>query len=101
MRVLVLGASGMLGFALHRVFHDRGIEVVGAVRGAARPQSSRCADLQYLCGVDVLDLSTVIAAVEALRVDVVVNSVGLTGSELDTDVLKLFAVNARFPRLLA
>lgn len=97
MRVLILGASGMLGFALHRALHDGGFEVMGAIRTSQAPASRWCGGLRYAANVDVQDLSRVLAAVAASRADVVVNAIGEKAGAAPTVLL---SVNAMFPRLL-
>lgn len=102
MKVLVLGASGMLGFATHRVLHDRGYAVVGAVRDAEKVRSSWCAGLEYTSNVDVEDFDGVLRAVQLSRADVVINATGEKGARrTDESVRRLFAVNSRFPRLMS
>jgi dTDP-4-dehydrorhamnose reductase len=100
MRILVLGASGMLGFAVHHALSEHGHEVTGALRGSARPASRWCRSLRYVLNVDVENLPAVLRAIEETRSTVVVNA---TGARLDqgswSDQRKLFAVNSIFPRV--
>jgi dTDP-4-dehydrorhamnose reductase len=100
MRVIVLGASGMLGFALHRVLHDRRYDVVGTVRGAP-PASPWCAGLRYTAGVHAGDIDSVRKAVRGHRADVVINAAGVIKQITDATGEQLNAINAVFPRRLA
>lgn len=101
MSVLVLGASGMLGFTLHRVLHDRGYSVVGTIRGVEPPKSGWCLGLDYICGIDVRDFGNVVNAIKAANAKVVVNAtvVKLAEKSVD-DQVSLLQVNSVFPRLL-
>ncbi len=101
MRVLVLGASGMLGFALHRVLHDAGGDIVGSVRGASAPASSWCRDLCYLTNIDAQEFGSVESAIDRIRPGVVINAIGV--NRLDAvggDLRRMFAVNSMLPRRL-
>lgn len=100
MRVIVLGASGMLGFALHRVLHDRHCDVVGTVRGAP-PESPWCTGLRYIAGVYAEDIDSVRKAVRDYRADVVINAAGVIKQITDATGEHLNAINAVFPRRLA
>ena len=101
MRVLIIGASGMLGFALHRVLHDAGHEVLGSVRAPQAPQARGCADLRYETGVDVERFEEVRRCVGTHGAEFVVNATGVksTGAAAGQR-RRLFAVNAVFPRKL-
>jgi len=100
-KVLIMGASGMLGFALHRVLTDRGIDVVGAVRGTGAPTSTWCRDLEYVLNVDVENLDSVARAIKSTRASVVINATGVRSDDgTARGMSRLFAVNAMFPRLL-
>jgi dTDP-4-dehydrorhamnose reductase len=101
MRVLLFGASGMLGFAVHRVLQDSGYDVMGVLRGTSPPDSKWCDGLEYVFNVNAETFDDVARVIEDVRAEVVVNAVGvtLTGSS-QADVQRLYAVNAKFPRLL-
>jgi dTDP-4-dehydrorhamnose reductase len=104
-RVLVLGASGMLGNAIFRFFScSRDCAVTGTVR------SSSAMDLlpeelhgQIVSGVEIYDLDGLKRVVDRVKPDVVINCVGLVkqlpGAE---DPLTAIPMNALLPhRLLA
>lgn len=101
MKVLVLGASGMLGFAVHRILHDSGYAVTGAVRGQP-PRSQWCRGLHYRAGVDVESVDDLLAQIDSERADVVVNAAGVrSAGATEAEYRRLFAVNAVLPRALA
>ena len=99
-RILILGAAGMLGHALHRVLAARGFAVTGTVRTPLPPSSKTCRPLEFLTGVDALSLPTVEQAIASFAPTAIVNAIGLkdaTAAESE----RLLAVNALFPRRLA
>jgi len=103
MRVLILGASGMLGHKLWQVFQNR-FETWATVR------SSQSHYLRYalfsperLVGdVDVYDFSTIIRVFETIQPNVVVNAIGII-KQLPSanDPIASLTVNAVFPHRLA
>lgn len=103
-RVLVFGASGMLGNAVIDVFNqDSSYEVWGTLRSAsalryfAEEQRAR-----LLVGVDVLDQDALVRVLDTVRPDVVINCVGLIKQLADAqDPLSTLPVNAMFPHRLA
>jgi dTDP-4-dehydrorhamnose reductase len=104
MKVLVLGATGMLGNAALRLFaQSPGFEAVGTARSAglvARlPEAVRG---QVRLGVDVENMDQVAAVLAAERPDVVVNAIGLIKQLADAkDPLAALPVNALLPHRLA
>lgn len=100
MSVLVLGAGGMLGFALHRVLADRGFAVTGTVRGVS-PRHPWTTGLSYVEGVDVRDMGAVLAAVRASGAEAVINAAGVIKQVAGgKDAGLLYPVNAAVPRRL-
>jgi dTDP-4-dehydrorhamnose reductase len=104
MRVLVLGASGMLGNAVFKVFSaDASHEVWGTLRGSAAlaafaPQYRA----RLLLGVDVLDQDALLSAFAKNRPQVVINCVGLIKQLADAkDPLTALPINAMLPHRLA
>ncbi|MDP2880789.1 MAG: SDR family oxidoreductase [Azonexus sp.] len=103
-RVLVLGASGMLGNAVLRVFAEsRGFEAFGTVR------SNRSAKLlplvvqpHLIVGVDVESVDSLLAVFSKVQPDVVINCIGLVKqlSEAD-DPLAAIPINSLLPHRLA
>lgn len=100
MSILVLGAGGMLGFALHRVLADRGFEVRGTLRGAS-PRHPWTDGLSYVEGVDVRDMGRVVEAVRSSGAQVVINAAGVIKQVASgKDAGLLYPVNGAVPRRL-
>lgn len=100
-RILILGAAGMLGFALHRLLTDSGWYVRGTVRSPAPPPHPACVDLDYATDVDVCDLRSVEQAINEFGPKTVVNAIGVKRACGEAELLNMFAVNGGFPRRLA
>jgi dTDP-4-dehydrorhamnose reductase len=104
MRVLVLGASGMLGSAVFREFDGHAPhEVWGLVRNESfLSYFSSAQQRRIVTGVDVLDEAALRAAFERVRPDVVINCVGLIKQkEHAEDPLVVLPINAMLPHRLA
>jgi dTDP-4-dehydrorhamnose reductase len=103
-KILVLGASGMLGNAVYRTFMTSpGYDVVGSVRSAsskiALPDGARG---ELLVGVDVEQVDSLVAAFEKVRPDVVINCIGLVKQlAAANDPLVTLPINAMLPHRLA
>lgn len=104
MRVLVLGATGMLGNAMFRVFaQSKDHHVIGTARShqagkyfAASEQS------QLLMGVEVDNHDSLVAAFAQSRPDVVINCVGLVKQLAQAyDPLLTVPINTLLPHRLA
>ncbi|WP_149088247.1 dTDP-4-dehydrorhamnose reductase family protein [Pseudomonas prosekii] len=104
MRVLVLGATGMLGSAVFKVLSsDPALSVIGTVRNAKAIEGFDPAVRGNLvAGVDVLDQDSLITAFGQSKPDVVVNCVGLI-KQLSSakDPLSTLPINAMLPHRLA
>jgi len=103
MRVLVLGASGMLGSAVFRRLITRGYDVVGTVRSATSinyfPVSMQHNLMSHL---DVLNLSTLIRLFQQAKPDAVINCVGLIKQfSSSNDPQEALPINALLPHQLA
>lgn len=104
MRVLILGASGMLGNAVLKLFVNEGVH---ETRGTVRSEASRrffSDELQdrLIFGVDVLNQHTLLDVFAQTRPDVVINCVGLIKQlENANDPLAVLPVNALLPHQLA
>ena len=103
MKVLILGAGGMLGHKLWQTYRDK-YEVWGTVRSSYH----RYAPLnlfdpkRLLEGVDATNLDTVISALGATTPDVVINCIGIL-KQLPTakDPIVSLSINSLFPHRLA
>lgn len=103
MKVMVLGASGMLGHEVARTLaEDFGHEVYGTVRnGAAVSRSSPSVATRLLVGVDVLDGDGLVSAMARVRPEVVINCIGLVKQLSEAnDPLSALPINAMLPHRL-
>lgn len=117
-RVVVLGASGLLGHVVVDLLLDRGFESVTAVM--RRPVAEVCwwptfgdavrdrsippgtEDLRIIDGVDANDWAALQAVLDQARPDTIVNCMGVTPRRSDAhDVVSAIRVNALLPHLLA
>lgn len=104
MRVLVFGASGMIGSAMFRVLsEERAWEVWGTLRADAGKRffSSELAD-RLVSGVDVENYVALVRVFAQVRPDVVINCIGLTKHHREAgDSLLSIPLNALLPHRLA
>lgn len=104
MRVLVLGASGMLGNAMVRVLSETpDLEVFGTVRsaGAGRFFAPAIAE-RLIAGVDVEQHDALVKLFAQVRPDIVVNCIGLVKQLADAeDPLVALPLNSLLPHRLA
>jgi len=104
MRVLILGASGMLGSAVLDVFsQDQCLETFGTLRSANSlkyfPESLHP---RLITNIDVLDSDCLVRTLGQIRPDVVINCVGLIKQLADAnDPLVALPLNTLFPHKLA
>lgn len=104
MRILVLGASGMLGNAMFRMMVQGGRH---EVFGSARPASvkrffvSEMAD-NIITGVDVENIDALARLFSQVRPEVVINCIGLVKQLAEADdPLSALPINALLPHRLA
>lgn len=104
MRILVLGASGMLGNAMMRILSERSD---WAVYGTIRSESLKKffpTDIakNLLSGVDVEHYDSMLQTFLQVRPDVVINCIGLIKKFMDEeDPLHAISINAALPHRLA
>lgn len=104
MKILVLGATGMLGYSLFSNLNERThLSVFGTVRSIADKESFfGNLQQQLVSGVDAYDISSMQHAIETVSPDVVINCVGLIKqhgiSKHHIDAVK---INALLPHELA
>lgn len=102
--VLVLGATGMLGNAVMRLFEQSPeFRVVGSARTSASvrllPEALRD---RMICGIDVENQDNLIRLFSTVRPDVVINCIGLVKQLAQAeDPLLALPVNALLPHRLA
>ena len=104
MRVLVLGASGMLGNAVLRLFsQDSGIEAFGTTRSrGSHRYFSEAVQARLVDNVDVENVDALISLFGEVRPEVVINCIGLI-KQLSSanDPLAALPINAILPHRLA
>jgi len=104
MKILIFGANGMLGTALHRLFSsDARFETWGTLRSpdamAHFPESARG---RLISGVDVTRPDEVAGAVHRAQPDLVLNAAGIVKQlAVANDPMVAIPVNALFPHQLA
>lgn len=104
MKILVLGASGMLGNAVFRVMHEKQAwSVYGTVRSNYAPEVfSDSQKKQIITGFDAQDNDALTKLFTAIKPDVVVNCIGLIKQLADADdPLITLPINAMLPHRLA
>jgi len=104
MKLLVLGATGMLGNAVLRLFASHpGVEAVGSARsGALLRHLPPEVAAKVVTGVDVENLDALIRLFGEVRPEVVINCVGLIKQLADADdALAAIPLNALLPHRLA
>jgi dTDP-4-dehydrorhamnose reductase len=103
-KVLVLGATGMLGNAMLRLFaQSAGYEAVGSARSTSAPRLLP-ADLsdRVICGVDVEHVDSLISLFSKVQPDVVINCIGLVKQLAEADdPLAAIPINSLLPHRLA
>ena len=106
-RVLVLGATGMLGHKLVQRLNAHGLPVIGTIRTSAIPDTAAArvalgsAD-RILSDIDVLNDSALAGAVDAAQPDVIINAIGVI-KQLDAskDPIMSIEINSLLPHRIA
>lgn len=102
LKILVLGARGMLGSAMLRELAARGLAVLGTVRGDAGAVVASASAAPVMGGVDAQQFGTIEEALEAARPRLVVNCIGIVKQRREAqDPVSSIEVNALFPHRLA
>lgn len=104
MKILILGASGMLGNAMLRVLCENGdSEVTGTLRGnnALRMLPEHLHD-NIVTGIDVENQDQLVALLDKVRPHVVINCIGLIKQLAEAnDPLSAIPINSLLPHRLA
>jgi dTDP-4-dehydrorhamnose reductase len=103
-KILILGASGMLGSTLHQMFsNDAKFEVWGSIRGIYE-----CSFIESLSGInvlsscDLLQQGKLVSVMNKVNPQVVINCVGLIKQNPDSyDALQAAMINSLLPHQLA
>jgi dTDP-4-dehydrorhamnose reductase len=103
MRVLVLGAAGMLGHKVWQVLQPR-FDTWGTMRAPRAPRTALAVfEAQRLIyGVDASAFDTVVRAIATVQPEAVVNAIGIV-KQLPAagDAIQTLTINALFPHRLA
>jgi dTDP-4-dehydrorhamnose reductase len=103
MRILILGAAGMLGHKLCRLYRHR-FDTWATVRGGAAELAHRdILDRQHLIeGVDASNFDGIVRAVADTHPDVVINCIGIIKQLRQAkDPITSLTINSLFPHRLA
>jgi dTDP-4-dehydrorhamnose reductase len=103
-RILVLGASGMIGSAMFRVLSSTaGWVVYGTLRSAkAKSFFDSHQAKQLIEGIDIDRFDDVVRVIGQVQPDVVINCIGLTKHHVScNDPLQAIPINALLPHRLA
>ena len=104
MKILILGASGMLGNAAFRLFAESdGFDVIGTVRGE-RSKRFFPASLQsaLISGVDVENIDSLMRVMGDTKPDVVINCIGVVKQLAEADdPLTAIPINSLLPHRIA
>lgn len=104
MKVLIIGATGMLGYSLFSNLNEQAhLSVFGTVRSIeGKEQFFKNSQQQLITGVDAYDINSLEQAIKNISPDVVINCVGLIKqhgiSKQHIDAIK---INALLPHQLA
>jgi len=104
MKILIFGATGMLGHAVIRTLSkERSIEVFGTIRSdLAKNLFLDSLSSHLISHIDVENEENLIKAFELVKPDVVINCVGIIKQLSDSkDVLKTIPINTLLPHRLA
>lgn len=100
MRILVLGASGMLGSEAVRVL-SKDFDVWGACRNAAALPFIGVPAERVLSGLDAMNPNSVDAVLDLVRPDIVINAVGIVKQRDDAKAaIPSISVNSLWPHVL-
>lgn len=104
-KILVLGATGMLGNAIMRALFDSedGYRVFGTMRSSSGLRHfSSIPRERFVTDLNVQNQEEVVALLSSLRPDVVINCVGLVKQHADaSDPLAALSINSMLPHRLA
>jgi dTDP-4-dehydrorhamnose reductase len=104
MKVLVIGASGMIGSTVLKVLNDKNdIEVWGSIRNSSSLYFfSNTLSRRIISGIDVLCTHNLLSILEKLRPNIVINCAGLTKHHADVEnPLISLPINSLIPHQLA
>lgn len=103
MRILLCGASGMIGHALWRVFSGSHSDLLGTLHGPVTPFARYgMFDHRVIENFEASDFDAVTRTLDETRPAVILNCIGITKRKQEANELeRMYQVNARFPHHLA
>jgi len=101
-KVLIFGASGMLGHKLYQIFREKGFDTYGTIRGSIEKykQFNIFDEKKIIQNLDIINTGEVKAAFGRIRPEIVINAVGLVPKTC-TDPVEAIKFNSLFPHQLA
>jgi dTDP-4-dehydrorhamnose reductase len=103
LKIIILGATGMLGHKLMQVLADKFL-ITGTMRGESSDLSDHpvFSDMKIIGNIRADDLKSVYKAIDTTEPDVVINCIGIVKQlPAAQDPLQSIAINALFPHQLA
>jgi dTDP-4-dehydrorhamnose reductase len=104
MKILVIGATGMLGYSLFKnLSDDSNLDVYGTVRNIkGKERFFRGCEENVFKNVDVSDLATIETVLKELKPDVVINCIGLIKQHnISKQHVDAISINSLLPHQLA
>lgn len=103
MKILVIGATGMLGHAmLKELSNDKGLDVFGTIRGETILLPGFTDDGKIIYGIDVLQHDSLVEVFDKVKPSIVINCAGLIKQNVHSkDSLKIIPINSILPHKLA
>ncbi len=101
-KILVLGATGMLGNAIFTELSKADFDVYGTARKISPEFFSKELTQKIITGIDIEDMASLTASINDLKPDIVINCVGLIkqAPSASNTALAIY-MNALFPHKLA
>jgi len=103
LKILVIGAGGMIGHKMFQILKSKGHQVFGAVKqnNSQYAKFNLFADSELFDHVDVLDSNKIIQILNDLKPDVILNCVGITLRKPEIkDFEYSHKINTEFPHFL-
>lgn len=102
MKVLILGASGMLGSTAFNTLRENGYEVYGTVRSRAASERLRAKRSLIIEGITAENIESISEVLANIKPDFVINCIGIVKQDSNAQSIeKILPVNSIFPHRLA
>ncbi len=102
MKIIILGANGMLGHKLYQVFRESGFDTYGTIRGSVKKyrKFNFFDEKKIVQDIDVENITGIDAAFSKIKPDAVINAVGQVPKTC-IDPIEAIKFNSLFPHELA